>query len=106
MDDAGNTWLIDYYYTREGPAVHDLAKLESDVRFVAYRPDESRGRAEAAVAAVRGYAARLLGGDPCSSRAFRIAALRAATNALSFADCDLAQKRAALARAVELAGQI
>src|SRR5205814_924282 len=104
QDDAGNTWLIDYFYTREGPTIHDLAKLESELRFVAFRPGDPKGAA--AVECVRAYAARLLGADLASTRQFRIAALRVAANTLSYEDCDPAQKRAALAWAGEMAAAV
>jgi nicotinamidase-related amidase len=34
LDDAGNTWLIDYFWTRMGHALDDLAKLENDLKFI------------------------------------------------------------------------
>jgi nicotinamidase-related amidase len=34
LDDAQNTWLIDYYWTRTGHALDDLAKLENDLKFI------------------------------------------------------------------------
>ena len=34
LDDASNTWLIDYYWTRNGHALDDLAKLENDLKFI------------------------------------------------------------------------
>jgi hypothetical protein len=34
LDDAGNTWLIDYFWTRLGHALDDVAKLENDLKFV------------------------------------------------------------------------
>lgn len=34
VDDASNTWLIDYYWTRNGHALDDIAKLENDLKFI------------------------------------------------------------------------
>jgi nicotinamidase-related amidase len=34
VDDAHNTWLIDYYWTRHGHVLDDLAKLENDLKFI------------------------------------------------------------------------
>jgi hypothetical protein len=34
VDDASNTWLIDYYWTRTGHALDDVAKLENDLKFI------------------------------------------------------------------------
>jgi len=47
LDDAGNTWLIDYYWTRTGHALDDVAKLENDLKFImAPLPDDAAlGRA-------------------------------------------------------------
>jgi nicotinamidase-related amidase len=47
LDDAGNTWLIDYYWTRMGHALDDVAKLENDLKFlmIPLESDESLARA-------------------------------------------------------------
>ncbi len=34
IDDSGNTWLIDYFWTRVAHALMDIAKLENDVKFL------------------------------------------------------------------------
>lgn len=34
LDDASNTWLIDYYWTRSGHVLDDVAKLENDLKFI------------------------------------------------------------------------
>jgi hypothetical protein len=34
LDESGNTWMIDYFWTREGHAVQDIAKLENDLKFI------------------------------------------------------------------------
>lgn len=34
IDEAQNTWLIDYYWTRHGHVLDDLAKLENDLKFI------------------------------------------------------------------------
>jgi len=34
LDDAGNTWLIDYFWTRTGHVLDDVAKLENDLKFI------------------------------------------------------------------------
>src|SRR5262245_25861398 len=34
LDDASNTWLIDYYTTRHGHVLDDVAKLENDLKFI------------------------------------------------------------------------
>ena len=49
LDGTGNTWLIDYYWTRFGHALQDLAKLENDLKFVMVplADDASVGRAVA-----------------------------------------------------------
>jgi aminoglycoside phosphotransferase (APT) family kinase protein len=100
QDEAGNTWLIDYYWTGLGPVIQDMAKLENDVRFVAFEAEDATGRREAAVGALRAYHERTLGGAP-DERACRIAALRYAAHTLSFDECSPGQKRAALAAAAE-----
>jgi hypothetical protein len=47
VDDASNTWLIDYYWTRTGHALDDLAKLENDLKsiLVPLPDDAALGRA-------------------------------------------------------------
>jgi hypothetical protein len=49
LDDGGNTWLIDYYWTRVGHALQDVAKLENDLKFimVPLEDDAALGRAVA-----------------------------------------------------------
>jgi len=34
IDATGNTWLIDYFWSRMGHAVQDVAKLENDLKFI------------------------------------------------------------------------
>ena len=34
LDDAFNTWLIDYFWTRTGHVLDDIAKLENDLKFI------------------------------------------------------------------------
>jgi len=34
LDDVGNTWLIDYFSTRTGHVLDDIAKLENDLKFI------------------------------------------------------------------------
>lgn len=34
MDDAGNSWLIDYFHTGAAHALKDCAKLENDLKFI------------------------------------------------------------------------
>ncbi|MBC7541216.1 MAG: phosphotransferase, partial [Candidatus Sericytochromatia bacterium] len=34
LDETGNTWMIDYVWTRVGHAVQDIAKLENDLKFI------------------------------------------------------------------------
>jgi hypothetical protein len=34
MDGSGNAWMIDYYWTRVGHALRDIAKLENDLKFI------------------------------------------------------------------------
>lgn len=47
LDDAGNTWLIDYYWTRMGHALDDVAKLENDLKFVMIPIGDDQGLARA-----------------------------------------------------------
>ena len=100
LDDAGNTWLIDYFWTRPGPLLQDVLKLSNDVRFIAFAADDASGRRETALEALEGYLTRALGG-PLDERVRRIAALRYAAHSLSFDECDAAQKAAALTAAAE-----
>ena len=37
-DATGNTWMIDYYWTRIGHAWQDIAKLENDLKFIILKP--------------------------------------------------------------------
>jgi nicotinamidase-related amidase len=42
LDDSGNAWLIDYFWTRVGHALQDVAKLENDLKFITVPlPDEA-----------------------------------------------------------------
>lgn len=42
MDDAGNSWLIDYFHTGAAHALKDCAKLENDLKFILLPvPDEA-----------------------------------------------------------------
>jgi nicotinamidase-related amidase/aminoglycoside phosphotransferase (APT) family kinase protein len=34
LDPAGNVWLIDYFWTRIGHALQDVAKLENDLKYI------------------------------------------------------------------------
>lgn len=34
LDESGNVWMIDYFWTRTGHALQDLAKLENDLKFI------------------------------------------------------------------------
>ncbi len=34
LDESGNVWLIDYFWTRVGHALQDAAKLENDLKFI------------------------------------------------------------------------
>ena len=145
LDDAGNTWLIDYYWTRMGHALDDLAKLENDLKFIMVpladdgalarafalerhladqedllRPapeppaellaDPALAKAHAAIARLRGLAAELLceaGREgPVPAREYRIAQLRYSAHTMSFAECDLRQKRLALASTCLLADRL
>jgi hypothetical protein len=49
LDDAFNTWLIDYFWTRTGHVLDDIAKLENDLKFIMLPlPDDAAlGRAVA-----------------------------------------------------------
>jgi hypothetical protein len=102
QDDDGSTWMIDYFFTRPGPTIQDAAKLENDLRFIAFPADDRSGRREAALEALGEYLGRLLPAPP-EPRALAIAGLRYAAHALGFDECDPAQKRAALAAAATYA---
>ena len=145
LDDAGNTWLIDYYWTRTGHALDDLAKLENDLKFIllpladdealvrafalerhlasgedllappgspppALLADPALAKIHAAVARLRELAAELLReaglAPPVPAREYRIAQLRYGAHTLSFAECDLRQKRLALASTCLLADRL
>src|SRR4029079_5506227 len=42
LDDVSNMWLIDYYSTRTGHVLDDIAKLENDLKFIMLRlPDDA-----------------------------------------------------------------
>ena len=136
LDAAANTWLIDYYSTRTGHALDDLAKLENDRKFIlvplpddaalaraaawerwlqegddlcappralpdAFLADAGLLKAHAAIARLRELAAALLREaglvSPVSSREHRIALLRYSAHTLGFEECDLRQRRFALA---------
>ena len=102
LDDAGNTWLIDYFSTGAGPLLQDVVKLANDIRFIAFAAHDTSRRREAALEVLEGYLARALGG-PLDERARCIAALRYAAHSLSFDECDAAQKDLALTAAAEAA---
>jgi hypothetical protein len=143
LDSTGNVWLIDYFWTRVGHALQDVAKLENDLKFIATPlPDDAAlarafewerllqshddllapigdlpaplaadpgiARAHAAIAALRSFGAQLLReaglSDRVPAREYRIAQLRYAAHTLSFDECDVRQKRFALASASLLAG--
>jgi hypothetical protein len=145
VDDAYNTWLIDYYWTRAGHALDDVAKLENDLKFilVPLSDDEALARAFArerflagqedllaplgppppeagaapviakahvAIARLRALGAELLRGAgleaPVPAREYRIAQLRYAAHTLGFEECDLRQKRLALASTCLLASRL
>jgi nicotinamidase-related amidase len=48
LDEAFNTWLIDYYWTRMGHALDDVAKLENDLKFLMIPLDDDDALARAA----------------------------------------------------------
>jgi hypothetical protein len=49
LDPAGNVWLIDYFWTRVGHALHDVAKLENDLKYILTPlPDDAALRRAAA----------------------------------------------------------
>jgi nicotinamidase-related amidase/aminoglycoside phosphotransferase (APT) family kinase protein len=94
LDGTGNTWLIDYYWTRIGHALQDVAKLENDLKFllVPLSDDEALARALAWE--------RLLG-----SQDDMLAAPPALAAALS-TDTALAKAHAAIVRLRELAADL
>jgi nicotinamidase-related amidase len=145
LDDAGNTWLIDYYWTRTGHALDDLAKLENDLKFITVPlPDDGAlarafalerhlagqedllvppgeppagllvdpalAKAHAAVARLRELAAELLREAGLASRVpareHRVAQLRYSAHTMSFDECDVRQKRLALASTCLLADRL
>jgi hypothetical protein len=144
LDDAGNTWLIDYFWTRLGHALDDVAKLENDLKFImtpladdaalarafaferwlieqddllaprrapeSTLADSNLARTCAAVESLRELAASLLRdaglAGPVPARQYRIAQLRYSAHTLSFEECDLRQKRLALASTCLLADRL
>ncbi len=49
LDEGGNVWMIDYFWTRVGHALQDLAKLENDLKFILLPlPDDEALRRAAA----------------------------------------------------------
>ena len=145
LDDAGNTWLIDYYWTRQGHALDDVAKLENDLKFIMVPLEDDKALARgfalerhlvgqedlleplpdppsgllddlalaktyAAVARLRELGAELLREagltGPVSAREYRIAQLRYSAHTLAFAECDVRQKRLALASTCLLADRL
>jgi nicotinamidase-related amidase len=145
LDGSGNTWLIDYYWTRIGHALQDVAKLENDLKFLlvplpddaalvravawerllgaqddllaappalstALATDPAIAKAHAAIARLRALAADLLReaglSPPVSAEEYRIAQLRYSAHTLSFDECDLRQKRFALASTCLLADRL
>jgi hypothetical protein len=145
LDVSGNTWLIDYFWTRVGHALQDIAKLENDLKFIlvpladddALRravawerrlgeaddllappptlplelaADTAIAKAHAAIATLRSLGASLLAEAgvpaPAPSRAYRIAQLRYSAHTLFFDECDLRQRRFALASSCLLAQRL
>jgi hypothetical protein len=144
LDDAGNKWLIDYFWTRLGHALDDVAKLENDLKFImtplpddaglarahAYerwlleqedllaspplpdsvRADAALARTHAAVGRLRELAADLLRDagltGPVPARQYHVAQLRYSAHTLGFEECDLRQKRLALASTCLLAERL
>jgi hypothetical protein len=136
LDGSGNTWLIDYFWTRLGHALQDVAKLENDLKFIlvpleddaglrrvvewerrlqspedllapppglepALAADAGIAKAHAAITRLRELAAHLLTEagltGPCPATEYWIAQLRYSAHTLSFDECDLRQRRFALA---------
>lgn len=136
LDDTGNTWMIDYYWTREGHAVQDLAKLENDLKFILVPLADDRAlaaavqwerllladedqmaplpplmgdlaaepaiaKAHAAIGVLRALRRSLLQdaglSSPVSSKAYWLSQLRYSAHTLTFDECDLRQRRFALA---------
>jgi nicotinamidase-related amidase len=145
LDPTGNAWLIDYFWTRHGHALQDVAKLENDLKFimvpladdaalaraVAWErlllsgtdllqappalPDElagdgTLGKAHAAIVRLRELGAQLQRearrSAPVPDREYRLAQLRYSAHTLSFDECDLRQKRFALASTCLLAERL
>ncbi len=145
IDATGNTWLIDYFWTRVGHALQDIAKLENDLKFilvpladdaaltravaweralqsqqdlVADSPplpalldsDPAIAKAHAAIVALRRLGAGLLREAglpaPAPPREYQIAQLRYSAHTLSFDECDLRQRRFALASSCLLAERL
>jgi nicotinamidase-related amidase/aminoglycoside phosphotransferase (APT) family kinase protein len=145
LDDAFNTWLIDYFWTRSGHVLDDVAKLENDLKFIMLplpddaalvrafelerhlqrhedllRPpgdpapellgDPGLAKVSVAVARLRELAAELLReaglAGAVSAREYWIAQLRYSAHTLSFVECDLRQKRFALASTCLLADRL
>jgi nicotinamidase-related amidase len=145
LDDAFNTWLIDYYWTRTGHVLDDIAKLENDLKFIMVPLPDDRAlarafalerhllrqedllaplgapspepladpaiaKAYAAIERLRQLAAELLReaglAGPVSAREYWIAQLRYSAHTLSFVECDLRQKRLALASTCLLADRL
>ena len=103
LDDAGNTWLIDCYWTRQGHALGDVAKLENDLKFIMVPLEDDRALSRA-FAVERHLAGQedLLGPLPDPPPGL----LRHSAHTLAFAECDLRQKRLALASTCLLADQL
>ncbi|HLA77231.1 MAG TPA: phosphotransferase [Vicinamibacteria bacterium] len=145
LDTSGNTWMIDYYWTRIGHALHDVAKLENDIKFIlvpladdealrrvvswerlllsqddllapppalgeALAADLAVAKAHAAIVTLRRLASEVLVAagltSAVSAREYRIAQLRYSAHTLSFDECDLRQKRFALASTCLLAERV
>jgi hypothetical protein len=145
LDGTGNTWLIDYFWTRLGHALQDIAKLENDLKFIlvsleddaalaravewergllsqedllgpvpplptALAVDPRLAKAHAAIARLRELGADLLREaglpGPVPAAEYRIAQLRYSAHTLSFDECDLRQKRFALASSCLLAERL
>jgi hypothetical protein len=145
LDESGNTWMIDYFWTRVGHAVQDLAKLENDLKFILVPlPDEAAlaravawdrllmadddqmalapdlpadlaadkdlAKAHAAIAVLRELRRELLLDTGCtapvSNKAYWLSQLRYSAHTLTFDECDVRQRRFALASTALLAGRL
>jgi hypothetical protein len=145
LDDSGNTWMIDYFWTREGHAIQDLAKLENDLKFIMVPlPDDEAlfkavawerlllssddqmapapelhedlaadphiAKAHAAITVLRQLRASLLQDagltGPVSAKAYWLSQLRYSAHTLTFDECDLRQRRFALASTALLAERL